>query len=104
MVPAAGASTMAMIVRRVRIVLRSFGWWSWRLNSLSNLNSLAPEVRPVVATMVASEISFRRLGSQRHGQTARVDQVLGPAGWPSPVPRGRNVPQACRLERPVHYE
>ena len=53
MVPAAAASTMAMIVRRVRIVLHSFGWWSWRLNSLSNLNSLAPEVRPVVATVVA---------------------------------------------------
>ena len=104
MVPAAAASTMAMIVRRVRIVLRSFGWWSWRLNSLSNLNSLAPEVRPVVATVVAGEISFRRLGSQRYGQTAPVDRVLGPAGSPSPVPRGRNVPQACRLERPVHYE
>ena len=99
MVPAAAASTMAMIVRRVRIVLRSFGWWSWRLNSLSNLNSLAPEVRPVVATVVAGEISFRRLGSQRYGQTAPVDRVLGPAGSPSPVPRGRNVPQACRLDR-----
>jgi hypothetical protein len=80
MVPAAAASTMAMIVRRVRIVLRSFGWRSWRLNSLSYLNSLAPVVRPVVATVVAGEISFRRLGSQRHGQTALVDRVLGPAG------------------------
>lgn len=55
----------------------------------------------MVATVVAAEISFRRLGSRRHGQTALVDRVLGPAGLPSPVPRGRNVPQACRLDRPV---
>lgn len=74
-------------------MLGSFGWWSWRLNALSNLNSLAPEVRPVVATVVAGEISFRRLGSQRHGQTTRVDRVLGPAGSPSPVP--------ARAERPA---
>jgi hypothetical protein len=71
------------------------------LNSLSNLNSLAPEVRPVVATVVAGEISFRRLGSQRHGQTARVDRVLGPTGSPSPVPARAERPAAYRLDRPV---
>lgn len=55
----------------------------------------------MVATVVAADISFRRLGSQRHGQTALVDRVLGPAGSLSPVPHGQNVPQACRLDRPV---
>jgi hypothetical protein len=66
-----------------------------------NLNSLVSEVRPVIATVVAAEISFRRLGSQRHGQTALVCRVLGPAGSPSPEPCGRNVAQACRIDRPV---
>ena len=86
MVPAAAASTMAMIVRRVRIVLRSFGWWSWRLHSLSNLNSPAPEVRPVLRPW--SPVKSVSVAWDRSG-TARRPRLIG-----SLVPPDR--PPLCR--------
>jgi hypothetical protein len=101
MVPAAAASTVAMIVRRVRIVLRSFSWWSWRLNSLSPstpwLRRSGQWLRPWSALNPVS-VAWDRSG------TARRPWLIGslvPPDRPSPVPRGRNVPQACRLDRPV---
>jgi hypothetical protein len=101
MVPAAAASTMAMIVRRVRIVLRSFGWWSWRWNALSNLNSLAREVRPVVRPW--SPVKSVSVAWDRSGTARRPGSIgsLVPPDRPPLCPRGRNVAQACRLDRPV---
>jgi hypothetical protein len=84
---------MAMIVRRVRIVLRSFGWWSWRLNSLSNLNSLSGRSGHWLRPWSPAKSVSVDWGSQRHGQTARGDRALGPAGSLFPVP--------ARAERPA---
>ena len=102
MVPAAAASTMAMIVRWVRIVLRSFGWWSWRLNSpvqpqLPWLRRSGQWLRPW-SPLTSVSVAWDRSG------TARRPWLIGSLVPPdrSPLCRtGGTVPQACRLDRPV---